>query len=149
MIEAALSLIVGSLVTWYVSWRYYDKAVKEQKEEAKRLYCLIDTFIEKQAETQFLLMRTVGKLEKANPEEARSLEEEISTNRTDVAEVVQKAVSVLDSIPLDSTTKCYQCGKAARPQGFAGGPGGGWVMWYHCPEHGRFPRGHMDDMYDD
>ena len=154
--ETVLSVLAGAVVTWFFAWLYYAKAGRELKEEVANLRDLItgplNSLLEKEGETQLLLKRAFDELEKLNPEEARSLGEAISTHQSDVAQVVQrieKAVSVLNSTPVEATTKCYQCGKPAYPAGFAGGPGGGWVMWYQCPEHGRFAGNHVDDMYDD
>lgn len=154
--ETVLSVLIGAAVTWYFAWLYYAKAGRELKDEAANLRDLIiaplNSLLEKEGETQLLLKRAFDELEKVNPDQARPLGEAISTRQNDVAQVVQrieKAVSVLNSTSVETTTKCYQCGKPAYPAGFAGGPGGGWVMWYQCPEHGRFPGSHVDDMYDD
>jgi hypothetical protein len=154
--ETVLSILAGAVVTWFFAWLYYAKAGRELKEEVANLRDLIagplNSLLEKEGETQLLLKRAFDELEKVNPQEARSLGEAISTHQSDVAQVVQrieKAVSGLNSTPVEATTSCYQCGKPAYPAGFSGGPGGGWVMWYQCPEHGRFAGNHVDDMYDD
>lgn len=154
--EIVLPVLIGIAATWYFARLYYAKAGMELKEEAAKLSDLIvgplNSLLEKEGETQLLLKRAFDELEKVNPEQARTLGEAISKRQNDVAQAVErieKAASVLNSIPIETTRNCYQCGKPAHPAGFAGGPGGGWVMWYQCLEHGRFPGGHVDDMYDD
>lgn len=151
--EIVLPVLIGMAATWYFAWLYYAKAGRELKEEAAKLRDLIvgplNSLLENEAETRLLLKRAFDEVEKVDPERARPLGEAISKRQNDVAQVVQRAASVLSSTQIETTTKCYQCGRAAHPAGFAGGPGGGWVMWYQCPEHGRFPGGHVDDMYDD
>lgn len=110
--------MVGSVVTWFVARLYYAKAGEELKEETASLSGLINSLIEKQGETQLLLKLAVEEVGKVNPEQARTLGEKISTHQSDVAQVVErleKAVSVLDGVPVDATTKVLSMRESVIP----------------------------------
>lgn len=43
--ETLISILVGSLVTWFFSWRYYAKAGEELQDEAAKLRQLNDLLL--------------------------------------------------------------------------------------------------------
>lgn len=79
--------------------------------------------------------------------ERRALEEFDRTKRV-LDSVPEKAKQGIDISVFDRTRPCRVCGKPSVPAGFGPDQGGSMVWYFQCPEHGRFPSGHLDDMLD-
>lgn len=151
--ETIVSLLFGGFIGWLTTHIYSQKGSQQVESLRKEISGPLNALIERDASIQALLQRTIEEIGKVNPTRAKEFSDELNKQQGELIEAVQrveeKASVSLDRSPLERTTKCYQCGKPAHPYGFGAGPGGGWVMWYQCPEHGRFPGNHIDDMMDD
>ena len=60
----------------------------------------------------------------------------------------EQAKQGIDISMFDQTRPCRVCGKPSFPSGFGPDQGGSMVWYFQCPDHGRFPSGHLADMLD-
>lgn len=151
--DIIISALLGGIIGVLIAHFYYRKGNQQIESLKEELKAPLNALIEQDASLQALLQRAIGEIGKANPAKAKEFSAQFTTQQAGLVEAVQRveetASVTLNRLPLERTTRCYQCGKPAHPYGYAAGPGGGWVMWYQCPDHGRFPGNHVDDMMDD
>lgn len=148
--EAIIFTSIGALFGWAITHFYSKKDDKKLEDLKKEISAPLNALLEKEGATQALLEKAIQELGKENPERAKEISCELSKHQEELVEAVKRVEETasvsLNHAPIERTTNCYRWGKLAHPTGFAGGPSGGWVTWYLCHEHGRFPGAHIDDM---
>lgn len=99
-----------------------------------------------------LTQYSLAQIKEADLESAAEFEkqtsEEFGRTKKVLDALPEKAKHGIDISMFDQTRPCRVCGKPSVPSGFGPDQGGSMVWYFQCPEHGRFPSGHMADMLD-
>jgi|SaaInlStandDraft_3_1057020.scaffolds.fasta_scaffold07136_4 hypothetical protein len=151
-------LIVGWLLGVATSWFFSKKSSSELEGTESRIVSSLEENIRQLTTqlsastklTQYSLtqLKEAGLLEKAKELELEA-QNDIATSKEIIESIPSNVIEGIDTKIFDNTRSCPQCGKPSFPAGFGPDQGGSMVFYYHCPEHGRFPSNHIDDMMDD
>lgn len=151
--EAIIFTSIGAIFGWVITHLYSKSGDKKIDDLKREISAPLNALLEKEGAIQALLEKAIQELGKEHSERAKEISCELSKHQEELIEAVKRVEETasvsLNHAPIERSISCYRCGKLAHQAGFAGGPGGGWVMWYTCPEHGRFPGAHIDDMLED